>query len=59
MIKETPKLYNTLKRLIEYSGGEMKGISLTADGCVGQVKSDGQEFMIFVTPKMPKMRLAK
>lgn len=59
MKQEIPKYYDTLKRLIEYSGGECKGISLTADGCIGQVKADGQELMIFVTPKITKLTVAK
>lgn len=54
---ETLKLYDELKRLLEYSGKTVQGISLTVDGAVGTVSMNGQEYAIFVTPRIPKLRV--
>jgi hypothetical protein len=59
MKSETLKLYDELKRLLEYSGKTVQGISLTVDGAVGTVSMNGSEYAIFVTTKIPRLKIAK
>lgn len=56
MKSETLNLYEELKRLLEYSGKTVQGISLTVDGAVGTVSMNGQQYAIFVTPKVPRLK---
>ncbi len=52
---EHAKLFEELKRLLMYSGREVSGISLTADGVIAKVIINGQTNTIFITPEVPKL----
>ncbi len=51
---ESLKLYEELRRLLEFSGKSVQGVSLTADGAVGTVTDGKNQYMIFVSAKVPK-----
>ena len=43
-------LFDQLKRLLEYSGSEVKEAHKTADGVTARVEFGGEEHRIFVVP---------
>lgn len=53
---KTLKLYEQLKRLLEYSGTKVEDISLTKDGAVATVWFDGEQTTLFISKKQPISR---
>lgn len=53
MDNKTLDLYEELSRLLRYSGKEVQGVSLTADGAFATVSMNGEKFNLFVTKQSP------
>lgn len=47
-------LFEHLKRLLEYSGGEVKEIHKTVDGATALISLDGEPHRVYVAPVRPK-----
>ncbi len=57
---DTLKLYDDLRRLLEFSGKSVQGVSLTTDGAVGTVTDGKDQYVIFVSKKVPaKLKAVK
>jgi len=56
MTNKTIDLYEELKRLLEYSGKHVEGVSLTADGVFASVNMGNETVNVFMTKQTPKAR---
>ncbi len=56
---ETLKLYDELRRMLEYSGKQVKGISLTVDGAVGVVSDGLNQYTIMISKTVPRLKAVK